>query len=385
MSKLPLSSARWIALLLTLAGVLGCRGPSSAAAATAPPTSQPSALFDHIPAVGERVSKTDAEWLAQLGRDRYHVLREEGTERAFSGAYHDHHERGLYRCAGCGAPLFVSTDKFDSGTGWPSYTRPAEEGRVTEVRDETHGMVRTEVQCASCDGHLGHVFPDGPEPTGLRYCINSASLVFEPESAAPAATAPVAEPEGGQPLAPAPAAGLEVAHFAGGCFWCMEGPFEHLAGVREVLSGYTGGTERGPTYEEVGHGRTSHAEAVRVVFDPAQVTYEALLDVFWRSMDPTDGGGQFADRGTQYRPAIWVFSDAQRTAAEQSKAALAASGRFGEPIVVPVLDAGDFWVAEDYHQNYYRTNPDHYLRYRRGSGRVAFLERTWGQDIGLAH
>ncbi len=189
-------------------------------------------------------------------------------------------------------------------------------------------------------------------------------------------------PARGQPRAEPPAAGMAVATFAGGCFWCMEGPFEALDGVVEVLSGYTGGSEEFPTYDAVGHGRTGHTEAVRVVYDPARVTYEALLERFWRSMDPTDAGGQFADRGRQYRPGIFYHTVEQRAAAEASRDALAASGRFEAPIIVPVEPAGDFWVAEDYHQDYYRTNAARYQRYRQGSGRSAFLERVWGEDVG---
>ncbi len=184
----------------------------------------------------------------------------------------------------------------------------------------------------------------------------------------------------GQPEAAPVPEGMAVATFAGGCFWCMEGPFERIDGVSEVLSGYTGGPEKHPTYEQVSRGKTGHTEAVRVIYDPGKVTYDVLLDAFWRSMDPTDAGGQFADRGSQYRPAIFVHTDEQRTKATASKQALEESKRFDAPIVVPIQDAQTFWVAEDYHQNYYLTNTAHYKRYRKGSGREGFLERTWSDE-----
>jgi methionine-S-sulfoxide reductase len=178
-------------------------------------------------------------------------------------------------------------------------------------------------------------------------------------------------------LAPPPP-GFSVATFAGGCFWCMEAPFDRVPGVVATISGYTGGGEPSPTYEEVGRGRTGHCEAVRVIFDPTQVTYEQLLEVYWRQIDPTQVDGQFADEGRQYRTAIFVHDAAQREAAERSKRAIAASGRFSRPIVVAIEDAGPFYRAEEYHQDSYRKNPAHYQRYRRGSGREGFLERVWG-------
>lgn len=197
-------------------------------------------------------------------------------------------------------------------------------------------------------------------------------------------TEPTSQPSPAEPTgtveAPAPGPGEEAAIFAGGCFWCMEGPFEALDGVSAVLSGYTDGQVPAPTYYQVGSGSTGHTEAVYVLYNPDVVTYEELLDTFWRSMDPTDLAGQFADRGSQYRPGIYTYTPEQSAAAEASRAALQASGRFNEPIVVPIEDASTFWVAEDYHQDYYRTNPERYQRYRRGSGREGFLREHWGDE-----
>jgi len=172
----------------------------------------------------------------------------------------------------------------------------------------------------------------------------------------------------------------ELATFAGGCFWCMEPPFEDLPGVRSVISGYTGGPEKDPTYRRVSSGRTGHTEAVQIDFNPELISYEDLLQVYWRSFDPTDGGGQFADRGSQYRPGIFFHGDAQRAAAEQSKAELGASGRFKKPIVVEISSFDAFYPAEDYHQDYYRTNPGPYNAYAIGSGRKGFLDKIWGKD-----
>ena len=174
------------------------------------------------------------------------------------------------------------------------------------------------------------------------------------------------------------AADNAVATFAGGCFWCMEPPFEKLDGVISVVSGYTGGAQKNPTYEQVSAGKTGHAESVQVRYDPSKIRYEDLLDVYWRQIDPTDGGGQFADRGRQYRTAIFCHDAQQRELAERSRAELAKSGKFAKPIVTAIEPAGEFWPAEEYHQDYYKKNPDNYHAYRRASGREAFLARTWG-------
>ena len=176
--------------------------------------------------------------------------------------------------------------------------------------------------------------------------------------------------------------GHAVATFAGGCFWCMEPPFDKLAGVDATISGYTGGTKVNPTYEEVSSGRTGHAEAVQVVYDPKKITYEQLLDVFWHNVDPTVTNRQFCDTGTQYRTAIFYHDEAQRKAAKASLAALRKSKPFKDPIVTPIQMAGPFYPAEDYHQNFYRTNPVRYQLYRKGCGRDARLKELWGSAAG---
>ena len=165
--------------------------------------------------------------------------------------------------------------------------------------------------------------------------------------------------------------------FAGGCFWCTESDFEKVEGVIEVISGYTGGRVKNPTYKQVSAGGTGHIESVKVIYDPSKVSYEQLLDYFWQHVDPTDPGGQFVDRGSQYRSAIFYANDTEKRLAETSKQQLAASGQFRKPIVTDILSLAEFYPAEDYHQNYYKKNPIRYHYYRYGSGRDQFLEKNW--------
>jgi len=173
---------------------------------------------------------------------------------------------------------------------------------------------------------------------------------------------------------------LETATFAGGCFWCMEGPFEKLEGVKEVISGYTGGTTRDPTYKDVSAGRTGHYEAVQILFDSSVVSYETLLEVFWRQIDPTDAYGQFVDQGSQYKTAVFYHDRNQKRAAEASRKALEESGRFDRPIVTEILPAGEFYPAEEYHQDFYKKSEYRYKIYRENSGRNQFFDRYWQDD-----
>jgi peptide-methionine (S)-S-oxide reductase len=183
--------------------------------------------------------------------------------------------------------------------------------------------------------------------------------------------------------ATAKAAGnLEKADFAGGCFWCMEHPFDSLPGVVSVTSGYTGGQKKNPTYEEVSAGGTGHAESVQVVYDPAKITYEKLLDVYWVNIDPTTKDRQFCDRGNQYRSAIFYHTEEQHRAALRSKAALEKSKPFKDPVVTGIVPAGEFYPAEEYHQHYYKKNPIRYWYYRNGCGRDQRLKELWGKAAG---
>jgi peptide-methionine (S)-S-oxide reductase len=195
-----------------------------------------------------------------------------------------------------------------------------------------------------------------------------------------AAGVPLASAQERTEAAPPPPPGMAVATFAGGCFWCMEPPFDKTAGVVSTTSGYTGGTKPGATYREVSSGTTGHAEAVRVVYDPHKVTYDKLVEVFWRNVDPLDAGGQFCDRGNEYRTSIFVHDAEQRRVAEQSRRSLTESKRFGKPIVTEIVDAGPFFVAEEYHQDYYVKNPTQYRFYRWNCGRDARLKELWGNE-----
>ncbi|MBM7647900.1 methionine-S-sulfoxide reductase [Bacillus ectoiniformans] len=170
----------------------------------------------------------------------------------------------------------------------------------------------------------------------------------------------------------------EKATFAGGCFWCMVKPFDQQPGIKEVISGYTGGTTENPTYQEVCSETTGHYEAVEITFDPEIFPYEKLLKLYWMQVDPTDAGGQFFDRGQSYQPAIFYHNEDQKKQAEKSKQELETSGRFSKPIVVKILPAAVFYPAEEYHQDYYKKNPAHYQGYHQGSGRAAHIQNHWG-------
>jgi len=305
-----------------------------------------------------KVVKSDDEWRALLTPEQYRITRDSGTERAFCGTLLDNKKEGVYTCVCCGLPLFTSNDKFDSGTGWPSFFQPIAPENVSEKVDRTHGMIRTEINCARCDAHLGHVFDDGPRPTGLRFCLNSESLEFTDRTDVKQLADPAARDAERRDTQAAPAPNRATAVFAGGCFWCVEAVFEELDGVIEAVSGYAGGTTETANYEAVCTGRTGHAEAVQIVYDPSKITFEELLQVHFATHDPTTLNRQGADRGPQYRSAIFYANEQEKALAAAFIEDLADGEAFDDAIVTTLEPLTKFYPAEPYHQNYVCNNPN---------------------------
>ncbi len=357
-------------LLLLATGVLA--STISLLAQTAARTAQPAPTATRPMNPFQKPQETDLK--KKLTTEQYKVTQQCGTEPPFRNAYWDNKKPGIYVDIVSGEPLFSSLDKYDSGSGWPSFTQPIEGSDIVEKKDLTHGMVRSEVRSKVADSHLGHVFDDGPGPTGQRYCINSASLRFVPVER-------MAEEGFGAYLGPFVKAGLiplatattattaaaklaqgnrETAVFAGGCFWGMEEILRRVPGVLQTTVGYTGGTTPNPTYKQVCTGQTGHAEAIEIVFDPAKISYEKLVGVFFRMHDPTTLNRQHNDAGTQYRSAVFYLDDRQRETAEAVKAKVDKSGRWKRPIVTEITAVSTFFPAEAYHQNYLIKNPGGY-------------------------
>jgi len=269
-----------------------------------------------------------------------YVTKQCGTEPPFNNAYWDEHRPGIYVDVNTGEALFSSLDKFDSGTGWPSFTRPLQDASIVEKADGSRTEVRTNAS------HLGHVFDDGPNGS-LRYCINSASLKFIPYT-----ELDINGYGQYEKLFP-----YSKALFAGGCFWGVQHLLDTVPGVVMTEVGYTGGHVVNPTYEQVSSGKTGHAEAVLVVFDPAKISYKELLSYFWKLHDPTQIDRQGPDVGSQYRSAIFYFTEEQNEIARQSEIDFDNSHVFKNPAVTEIIAATPFYPAEEYHQNYIDKNP----------------------------
>ncbi|MFH1418600.1 MAG: bifunctional methionine sulfoxide reductase B/A protein [Planctomycetota bacterium] len=298
----------------------------------------------HYSESGYDVTPLDPERVEQLARglssEERDILLGKGTEQPFCGGLLEQKDKGTYTCRLCGLPLFTSDAKFKSGTGWPSFFQPSDPAHIHNEQDTSHGRVRTEIQCARCRSHLGHVFEDGPPPTGLRFCLNSAALRFYADGAE--------LPPESRPIA------LKTAYFAGGCFWGIEDRFQKVPGVVDAVSGYMGGKTANPTYKLVCSGETGHTEAVCVSYDPEKVSYRQLLECFFKMHDPTQLDRQGPDVGSQYRSAIFTNDKDQLEQARAYVDELQKTDQFrGGKIATKIERAEKFYEAEEYHQDYH--------------------------------
>lgn len=333
-------------LLAALAGI----GLAFASGRSQPP---PSSTSNATQEATMTVKPSQAELKTRLTPMQYRVTQENATEPAFQNEFWNNHQEGLYVDVVSGKPLFSSKDKYDSGCGWPSFTKPLDDSAVQEKKDLSYGMVRTEVRSANSDSHLGHIFDDGPpDKGGLRYCINSASLRFVPVAELQKEGYAQYLPLFG--VAATKAQHVEVATLAGGCFWGMEELLRRQPGVLATEVGYTGGLVTNATYQN----HEGHAEAVQISFDPTQTSYEALLRFYFRMHDPTTLNRQGNDLGSSYRSAIFYHSEEQKQAAEKVKVLAAAAWK--KPVVTEIVPAGAWWKAEGDHQDYLQKNPGGY-------------------------
>jgi len=356
-----MNSVKIIGIVAVIGLTMGAIALVRQARAASNTTPVPEVKTTFQPEIMSDFKKPDAtELKKKLSPEQFEVTQQCGTEPPFRNAYWDNKKPGIYVDVVSGEPLFSSLDKFDSGTGWPSFTRPIQGTEIAEKKDTAYGMVRVEARSKVADSHLGHVFDDGPrDQGGLRYCINSASLKFIPVAEmAPAGYAKY--------LPPFVAAGLikgaqtETAILAGGCFWGMEEILRKIPGVTKTTVGYIGGKTANPTYQQICTGTTGHAEAIEIMFDPTKLNYEAVLGYFFRMHDPTTLNRQHNDVGTQYRSAIFYTTDEQKKIAEGVKAKLEAAKKFNRPITTENTQASKFYPAEEYHQDYLVKNPGGY-------------------------